>query len=128
MLTFDDINTLADIIDTTWGKSSTEVAPTMSIKTVLDGDKMYITYVTTVTYRGTLTHKDLEEQFEQAQSAIKSYVSDVKKQFKKNTGNALKLKIIEYDQSVEAIDLNTFSPMRTVYTAYYRCIATAELD
>lgn len=129
MLSFEDSNALGQILDTTWGNSSTNASPTMSVKMKMtDDDVGLVTYTTVLTYQGNLNNVLMQQQYEIAQSAIDVYLKEVKKQFKEATGRALKLKLVNLEPVVEQIDVNTFSPIRAVRTVYYRCHGAVEVD
>jgi len=128
MLSFEESNALGQIIDTTWGRSSTNPTPTMSVKMRLSDDEVgLITYTTVVTYQGNLQQQELQQQLSIGNQAIDAYLKEVKKQFKEETGKTLKLKLVNLEPVIEQIDINTFSPLRAVRTAYYRCHGTVEV-
>lgn len=128
MFTNEDISALAQVCDTTWGQSSTDATPTMSVKMSLTtSDTAVVKYVTVITYQGVLSPQQNQNEFELAQKAIDAYLKEVKKGFKERTGHAIKLKLVDLEPTVEMIDINTFSPLRTVRTAYYRCFGEVEV-
>jgi hypothetical protein len=128
MLTNDDINALAQVTDTTWGQSSTDAMPTMSVKMSLTtDDTAVVKYTTVITFQGNLTQSVVHREHEVAQKVIDAYLKEVKKGFKELTGHAVKLKLVDLEPSVELIDINTFSPLRTVRTAYFRCLGEVEV-
>lgn len=128
MLSDTDFNTLGQIIDTTWGRASTNVSPTMSIKmNLVDEETAKIQYMTVVTFQGQITQQEIEHQRAIAESAVDAYLKEVKKQFKEACGRSLKCKLIELEPTMEHIDINTFSPLRAVRTAYFRCVGLVEL-
>lgn len=127
MLSYDDFQALTQVTDTTWGKASTDAAPTMSVKMTFTTDHTAIVkYLTVITYQGQLTVADEQKEYAIAEQVIKTYLKDVKKAFKELTGRAVKLKVVNIESIVEMIDLNTFSPLATVRTAYYRCLGEVE--
>lgn len=128
MLTNDDYNALAQVVDTTWGRASTDATPTMSVKmSLVARDVAVVKYTTVITYAGNFTNQMQHNEFEIATKAVNAYLKAVKKSFKAETGRALKLKLRQLDPAVEAIDINAFSPLRTVRTVYYRCVGDVEL-
>ena len=128
MLSFEESNALGQIIDTTWGRSSTNPNPTMSVKMRMsDEDVGLVTYTTVVTFQGNLQQHELQQQLSVGEQAIDAYLKEVRKQFKTETGRTLKLKLINLEPVVEQIDINTFSPLRAVRTAYYKCHGTVEV-
>jgi hypothetical protein len=58
---------------------------------------------------------------------LKGVPAEIKKQFKQATGSNLKCKLIELEPVVEHIDVNTFSPLRAVRTAYLKCLGLVEM-
>lgn len=128
MLSYEDYETLAQITDTTWGQSSTDAGPTMSVKMSMSTeDTAIIKYTTVITYQGQLQQQTSLQEFEVAQRAIDAYLKEVKKSFKKQTGRAIKLKLMHLEPTLEMIDINTFSPLRAVRTAYYRCVGEVQV-
>src|SRR5574338_671488 len=99
MLKQEDIVALGQVTDSTWGQSSTDAMPTMSVKMSLTDDE----------------------------KAVDAYIKSVKSGFKELTGRNIKLKLIELEPTLEIIDINSFSPIRTVRTSYYKCIGLVEV-
>ena len=58
MLSYEEINVLGNILDTTYGKGSTNMSPTMSIKSSMSGDVLTLTYTTIVTLVSELNMRD----------------------------------------------------------------------
>jgi hypothetical protein len=128
MLSNNDFSALEQIIDTTWGRASTNATPTMSIKMKLvDEETAKIQYTTVITFQGQLSQQEIEHQRSIAESTIDAYLKEIKKQFKQATGSNLKCKLIELEPVVEHIDVNTFSPLRAVRTAYLKCLGLVEM-
>lgn len=117
-MTFDKINALGQILDTTFGKSSMSKNGTCSIKTKMSGDTitvMYTTIVNLVTDR--VMRDQVKEEERISEKLIGDFVDDVKKEFKEKTGTSLKLTKGGSTDEVELISMSAFSPKRT---AYYR--------
>lgn len=128
MLTLEDIEALEACTNTSWGRSSTEVVSTSSFKFKLLGtDAAKLVYATIVTFHGQLTNADQSRELEIAEKHIDNYVSELRKQFKKETGRAIQLKVVELIPAVEVIDINTFSSLQAVRTAYFRCTAIIDV-
>jgi hypothetical protein len=122
MLSSEEVNILGNIINTTFGKSSTPVAPTMSIKTSLSGDTMLVQY-TTVVYLA--SERNLREQLkrfeDESVKIVNQYIKNCKKDFKDMSGRALKTKMLDTNDSVELITTSPYTPRKT---AYYRRYTT----
>jgi hypothetical protein len=100
----------------------------MSIKMKLvDEETAKIQYTTVITFQGQLSQQEIEHQRSIAESTIDAYLKEIKKQFKQATGSNLKCKLIELEPVVEHIDVNTFSPLRAVRTAYLKCLGLVEM-
>ena len=104
MLSFQEINALGQILNTTWGGTSTSVSPTCSIKH-------------TNIVMGINPRDQVREQERESVEMLKQFVKNLEKSFKESTGKSLKLKEIGSDDSVEMISMSPHNPKRT---AYYR--------
>lgn len=128
MLKQEDIVALGQVTDSTWGQSSTDAMPTMSVKMSLtDDETAVVKYMTVVTFQGVMSQQRLQAEYEVAQKAVDAYIKSVKSGFKELTGRNIKLKLIELEPTLEIIDINSFSPIRTVRTSYYKCIGLVEV-
>jgi hypothetical protein len=122
MLNSQEINILGQILNTTYGESSTRKSPTMSIKGQMSGDTLTLNYTTICHLASERNMRDQVKVFEdQSVKLIKEFVSNMKKDFKEVSGRALKLKELSSDDSVELITASAFSPRKT---AYYRRFTT----
>lgn len=111
-----DYDALGNALNTTWGKSSTGVISTSSIKSKLHGDQLTIYYVTIVNMtsdREALTMKDAYTK--SADSELEQYIKKVKSEYKEESEKTLKLKEISRDSSIEIISMNSFNGRRTAY-------------
>ena len=118
MLNSQEISVLGNILNTTYGKTSTARSPTMSIKGTLSGDSLTLTYTTIIHLASERNLRDQCRRFEEESVAlIKDYVKMLKKEFKKNAGRALKCKEQDSNDSVEMITTSPYTPRKT---AYYR--------
>jgi len=122
MLNSHEINALGQILDTTWGSSSTCGSPTVSIKTKMSGDTLSVTYTTLCNFASERNLRDQVRSFEEESiQIIKDFVTKTKKDFKEAAGRALKLKELSSTDSVELITASAFNPRKT---GYYRRFAT----
>ena len=117
-MTFEHVNILGQILDTTFGRSSTAKSPTFSIKTTMSGDRINVTYTTIVNL---VTDKVMRDQVREeeriSEKLIGDFINEVKKEFKKVAGSTLKLKKGDSTDEIELISMSAYSPKRT---AYYR--------
>jgi len=122
MLSMQEVRVLGQICDTTWGRSSTVVSPTVSIKPTLQGDKLTIRYTTVIHLA---SERALREQVrpaeEQSIQIIKEYLKNLKSEFKKHAGRSLGTK---EDSSHDSIEMLTTSPYTPRKSAYYRRFST----
>ena len=118
MLSMQEINVLGQILNTTWGSSSTVVSPRFSVKSSLQGDVIVLTYITiTNIVMGINPHDQVREQERESVQILKDFVKNVEKSFKAAAGRDLKLKETGTDDSIEMISMSPHNPKRT---AYYR--------
>jgi len=127
MLSIEKIRALGDVCNTTWGKYSTKQSPTMSFKAELLGGlepdlaaTMKVTFTTVVTFASEHAMSAQMPAFEnEAVQLTKQYVSEIKKDYKAETGDSLTLTIDSSYPSVEIINLQPhISPKRTAYYRY----------
>jgi hypothetical protein len=114
-----DYNALGQAIDTTWGRSSSPIVNSFSVKMKLVGpDMLSVTYQTVVNFaseRQMLQVKIREEKL--SLDNIKSVLDAVKKSYKDLTSKALKMKEVSSGDSVEIVGFGVHNPKRT---ALYR--------
>jgi hypothetical protein len=127
MLTTQEVNTLGQILDTTWGKSSTTASPTMSVKGKLADDKLTIIYTTYATFSSNVAmSQQMPRLMNEGQKACDQYLKYVKDEFSDAQGKALKAKLVDTEHSVEVISLQPHvSPKRTVL---FRFISAHEVS
>ncbi len=130
MLSFEDVNVLGQLIDTSFGYSSTgeekyQVPAGRSIKSHISGetgeDRLIVKFTTVVNLHGherqmlDANHPGASRVKEESLKLTKDYVAALKKEFKEATGKTLRLKENSTSDSVELVNYNIFSPNRTVY-------------
>tara|TARA_Y100000034_G_C6907641_1_gene421701 strand:- start:5788 stop:6174 length:387 start_codon:yes stop_codon:yes gene_type:complete len=128
MLTSQEINALGQICNDTWGYPNglNSKVPTSAVKMSIQDNKMTCTYTTIINLASDRHLRDQIKKFEEESiSIVRSYFSEVKKEFKKVTGRALKSKETGTDDSIEIITTSPFTPKRT---AYYRRFTTYDVD
>lgn len=116
-MTFDEVNILGNLINTTYGKSSS-AAGEYSVKCDLAGNTMTLKYTTLVYFVG---ERGLNQQIsacrDEAQDRLTEFVSNLKKDFKEIAGSALKTTDVGVQDDVELIQSTSNSPRKI---AYYR--------
>jgi hypothetical protein len=126
MLSMQQINTLGQIIDTTFGKSSTTASPTESVKIVLQGNSLIVKYTTIVHFASEQSMREQNKKNEDAAVQItKKTVANIEKEFKKADGKTLSLKKKTTDSGIELISMSPYNPRKV---AYYRFNTTYEMD
>ena len=122
MLSSNQINVLGNILETSWGKSSTEFRCTAKF----EGNIVRLMY-STVVYLA--SEKSMNSQIPaaalEAVERIKSRIDSAKKEFKDQTGEALTTKEINSEESVEYIQASSLSPRKVVL---YRRVADFEVS
>ena len=122
MLNFEEVNVLGNILNTTWGISSTAVAPTISIKSALSGDVLTLTYTTIVTLATDINLRDQACRHEEdSVKLLSDYIKNCKRDFKDVASRALKVKEIQTRDTMEIISTSPFTLKRP---AYYRRITS----
>jgi hypothetical protein len=114
-----DYNALGQAIDTTWGKSSSPIANSFSVKMSLIGpDMLRVSYQTIVNFASErqMLQVKIKEQ-ELSSGNIKTVLDAVKNSYKDLTSKTLKLKEVSSGDSVEIIGMAVHNPKKT---AIYR--------
>ena len=130
MLSFEEVNAIGQLIDTSFGYSSTgettyQVPAGRSIKCNLSGesgeDQLVVKFVTIVTLheteRSLLDPKNRIAKEVELESIklTRDYTDSLKKTYREAMGKSLKLKEVRSTDSIELINYNIFSPVRQVY-------------
>ena len=125
MLNSHEVNCLGQIIDTTFGRSSTVASPTQSVKCSLAGDSLTVRYTTIIQL---MSEQDKRDQVKRSEDeSIKicdDYMKNLKKNFKESAGRSLKVKQLDTSDSVEIITTSPYNPKKM---AYYRRIVSFEI-
>lgn len=125
MLSMQQINTLGQLIDTTFGKSSTSASPTSSIKMNLQGNALIVKYVTIVHFASEQSLREQTKEHEREATQLTSKaVAEIEKEFKKLEGKSLKLSKKNADSGVEMISMSPYNPRKV---AYFRLNTTYEV-
>jgi len=114
-----DYTALGQAIDTTWGRSSSPIVNSFSVKMSLIGpDMLRVSYQTIVNFASErqMLQVKMKEQ-ELSSSNIKTVLDAVKNSYKDLTSKTLKLKEVSSGDSVEIIGMAVHNPKKT---AIYR--------
>jgi hypothetical protein len=119
MLTTEDYRAIGQLIDTSFGRSSTVNNSGTSIKASLLGEgRLELSYATIVSLPRDTDPTIVLPRFEnEAMQLIKGYIKDLKKEFKNLRGVTLKTKELLNQPYLEYINYNHFNQLRK---AYYR--------
>jgi hypothetical protein len=116
-MTFDEVNVLGNLINTTYGKSSS-AAGDYSIKCDLAGETMTLKYVTVVHFASENSLRmQVNQCKEESHSRLSEYIANLKRDFKDISGNSLKASDSVMTDNVELIQSTSNSPRKI---AYYR--------
>lgn len=125
ILTFEEINILGNILNYSFGKSSTKDAG-YGITTSLAGNVMTLTYATVVHFNssdGLTTQK--KEQERQSNEMLQKKLKQVKDDFREQANRALKIKETSSEDEVELISASAYSERKI---AYYRRFIKFEIS
>jgi len=125
-LNFEEVNILGDIINDSWGSSSTGEAEwqvggaqnTFVAKSSLQGDKLIITGLTIINLGPIGTqHQEIAKVENELNQYINKYVSNIKKEFKKKekAGRSLKCKLIKDSERTDFEMINHYAATRRAY-------------
>lgn len=124
-MTFEEVNILGNLINSTYGKTSSP-AGDYSIKCDLAGDSMVLKYTTVVYFASERSLRDqVTRSSEEAKSRLDEYLKNIKDHFKKVAGRALKTEDIASGDNVELIQSTSNSPRKI---AYYRVNHTLSVE
>ena len=100
-----DFNALGQVTDTTWGRSSTPKTASFSIKaTLIDEDKLQITYQTIINFRDEkellkVKRNYVDESIKISDESLKR----IKQSYKELSGNSLKTKEVSSNDIIEIV-------------------------
>jgi hypothetical protein len=122
MLTVEEVRALGECLNTTWGRSSSNLKVTHQ----LAGDRLDLQMQTIVHFDG---QRSLNPQVARERDIANSIFTDalkkVKADFKDTVGRALTLKEVSRDDDIEVIQATSVSPRKI---AYYRCLLRLEVS
>jgi len=116
VLSTKEVNCLGQVLDTTWGRSSTMGSPTMSMKGKLQGDVLTVIFTTIATFASNVAmSQQIPRLVDEGQKASNKYLTFIKDEYKDGCGKTLRTTKVSHDHSVEVISLQGHvSPKRTV--------------
>jgi hypothetical protein len=124
-MTTEELNKLGQILDTTFGRSSSNDG-SRSIKTSLAGNVLIIKYMTVVNFSSSQGLRvQIAKYEEEAIKMINSYMKKVKSDFKSSSGRTLKSKNAGGGDNVEMIQSTALTDRKV---AYYRVNRTFEIS
>lgn len=112
-----DYNALAQAMDTSWGKSSTPLTSSNSVKMQLVGDgRVKVNFGMIVNFRSSPEFIQMKVRCsKEATDIVQAVIKQVKAIYKEITGTSITFNSIGSDDSVEVIGLGVYNPKRTAY-------------
>jgi hypothetical protein len=112
-----DYNALAQAMDTSWGKSSTPLTSTHSVKMQLVGEgRLKVNFAMIVNFRSSPEFIETKVRCSrEATNIIAEVIKQIKASYKELTGKSLSFKSVGSDDGVEIIGLGVYNPKRTAY-------------
>jgi hypothetical protein len=122
MLTDTEVNALGNIVNSSFGRSSTD---TFSCKALFEGNKLRIMYSTTAYFA---SERDMHFQQarlgEESNKLVAEFVKRIKDQFKEDTSTTLKLDQVSDKDTLELVNASMNNPRRVFV---YRRFAEFEI-
>ena len=117
MLSQEQVRALGQVLDTTFGRSSTQDSATASFKTKLQGNLLIVTYATIRKFASEADQWEQTKGFDKESAQLTDdFMKNAKKDFKEASGSALKVKEQRSDTDFEVIGgQGHINPARTVY-------------
>lgn len=121
-----DYNALGQAIDTSWGRSSSPIVNSFSVKMRMVGpDMLSVSYQTIVNFASERQMLQVKlREAELSSTNVKSVLDAVKSMYKDLTSKSLKMKEVSSGDSVEIVGFGVHNPKRT---AIYRKQIVIEL-
>lgn len=121
-----DYSALINILDTTWGRSSTPEMSSCSVKfSLIDGTRLKATYGAIVNFgREDEMVVVKRRQSQAADNLIKQLLDSAKKQYRELTGNSISFKQASDADDVAIIGHNPYNPRRV---AKYTKVAVLDM-
>ena len=113
-----DLNSLAQCLDTSWGRSSTPQTATMSVKYTMAGDTIVASYMAVVQLVTERQLIELKRRYkEESDAVIEASLKNVQKNYKEMTGQTIKFTQLAVDDGLEILSMNSNNSRRS---ALYR--------
>ena len=121
MLSMEQVNALGDVLNTTFGKSSSQKGD-RSVTGSHEGDTLILKFMSVVQFASEHSLRDQADRIsEESVRILKDAVKSIKKDYKAKTGTTLKLKDAASRDNVEVVAGSIHSPRKI---AYYRRVHT----
>ena len=122
-MTFDEVNVLGNLLNTTFGRYSTVSSPTESVTGSLSGDMLIMKYVTIMRLYDRQEHRHLiNNQCEIAKKTLLKKVKDIESSLNKQCGTSYKLKETECTHMVDPASFRPNGlPSETVFKMTMYC-------
>ena len=115
MLTLEEVRALGESLNTTWGRSNSN----MKLTHRLEGDRLELQMQSIVHFDGSRSlHPQVMREREIANQIFTDALKKIKADFKDRVGKALTVKETSRDDDVEVIQATSNVPRKI---AYYRC-------
>ncbi len=110
MLSFEQVNTLGNILNTTWGRG---IRDTFDCKGEMSGDNIIVTYNTVIYYASSAgLNAQAATLMEESNTRINDLVKQIKSEYKDTTGEALTLKELSNNDSYELTQASSLNPRK----------------
>ena len=122
-MTFDEVNVLGNLLNTTFGRYSTVSSPTESVTGSQSGDMLIMKYVTVMTLYDRQEHRRLiNNQCEIAKKTLLNKIKDIENAFNKQCGTSYKIKESECTHMVDPTSFRANGlPSDTVFRMTMYC-------
>jgi hypothetical protein len=126
MLSQEQVRALGQILDTTFGRSSTTESATASFKTKLQGEMLTVTYATIRKFASEQDRQEQASDFDRESAQLTDdFMKGTKKDFKEASGSALKVK--EQSSMTDFEVIGAQSHISLAITVYCKRITTFEI-
>ena len=119
--TSEEIMHLGQVLDSTFGRTSTASNATASIKTTLRGSVLTVRYKCIVHFASDAAMHEQKKMYDdESVKLCNDFMKRVKKDFKESAGRALKVKQVSTDDDIEIISAQPhISPKKVAYYTRY---------
>lgn len=112
-----DFNKLGQVIDTTWGRSSTTNGTSQTVKVRIKSDKyIEVIYCSVVNMTREHLPRDMKEKYvSEANEVIKAVIKKLKEDYKEIAESSITTKQVAEDSSIEFISSSIYNSKKTAY-------------